>query len=536
MRMIEGGLADPPDEGAQLPPHSLEAEQSVLGGLLLDNSAWPKIEALEPEHLFSDAHREIFTAMRSLFTGGAPVDVVTLAEALKTRGRLDYIGGMPYLAALVEGVPTAANIERCRDIVLRHSTKRRLAGVAQDIARAAYAPAGDAAILLDDAAEKIDQLRTHTKASLSQPEPLNLAALAREPVPEREYRVGRIMATGTVGEWTGHGGAGKTQCAIHLGVCLATQLQFFGEPTRLSRVGFVSGEDDARELHRRLAQQAGKLDVALAELADRLFVYDLTEADPTLLVVTDKRVTPTSRYNWLKREIERRCIDVVILDNRATLFDGDVNVPGTATRAIALFGELAPAGGNVIILAHVDKATARAGYAREAYSGTAAWHNRARWRWYLHQPNAEEDALPGEGTAAVDDSRRILEVQKNNAGPTGARFPLRLTDGAIVADGIGGGMVASIERANERKSVLAAMQEAASRCIDVPAAESGSSTSYQALEVLPSFPASLHGKNGRTRLFRLLRQMRADGDIKTCRFSGGGRHRRDGYCLPGAES
>jgi hypothetical protein len=75
-----------------------------------------------------------------------------------------------------------------------------------------------------------------------------------------------------------------------------------------------------------------------------------------------------------------------------------------------LCGQLVPQGGNAVLIAHVDKATAKAGHSREAYSGTAAFHNRARWRWYLFAPNRHEDEDAGE-EAQGDDGRRILEVQ-----------------------------------------------------------------------------------------------------------------------------
>lgn len=245
-------------------------------------------------------------------------------------------------------------------------------------------------------------------------------------------------------------------------------------------------------------------------------------------------MTPTRRYAWLKREIERLGATVVILDNRATLFDGDANVPGTATHALALLHDLAPPGGNVIVLAHVDKATARNGYSREGYSGTAAWHNRARWRWLLFQPNAQEDADAGE-EPMMDDGRRILEVQKNNAGPVGARFALRIVGGAIIGDGVTG-VVASIARDNERKAVLAAVRDAMQRKVDVPSNTGGPSTAYQALETMPSYPKDLRGRQGKKRLFRLLHQLRTDNVLEEVEFLGSGRHKRKGYRIVGESS
>src|SRR5207244_4425884 len=124
-----------------------------------------------------------------------------------------------------------------------------------------------------------------------------------------------------------------------------------------------------------------------------------------------------------------------------------------------------------------------------------------------------------------------LEVQKNNAGPTGLRIPLRIVDGALVHDGPETGIVASIAKSNERKGVLAALLEAQERGIGVPTAETNRSTAYEALEAMPSYPNDLHGKTGKRRLFRLLRQLRADREIEAQEFKTAGRKSREGYRL-----
>ncbi len=362
------------------------------------------------------------------------------------------------------------------------------------------------------------------------PQPLPLAELAGMEVPAREYRVGNIMALGTVGLVTGHGGAGKTQMGLHLACCLTLERPFFGFDVRRSKVAFVSAEDDARELHYRLALQARHLGVSLAELAGGLFAYDLSGADSMLLADGgDGRCEPTAAYWLLTEEIEQRAIDVLILDNLMALFAGNVNDPAYVTRAMALLGRLVPAGGNVVVHAHVDKMTARAGHSSQAYSGTAAWHNRARWRWFLYAPNAGADAEPGEEPEG-DDGRRILEVQKNNAGPAGARVALRLVEGAMLPDGVQDGLIASIRRDKERRDVLAAVREADARGIPVPTAETNRNTAYEALETMPSYPDDLRGRTGKRRLFRLLRQLRADSELEVREFPGRGRHMREGYC------
>jgi replicative DNA helicase len=150
-----------PDDQAvdslKVPPHSLEAEQSVLGALLLDNSASDRVgDLLQEADFYSEAHRLIYRHINALVVDGKPADVVTLAEALDSVKRLDYVGGLAYLGGLVQGVPTAANVRRYAEIVRERSVLRSLAGVAAEIADLAFSPQGrSAGEILDDAEGKV---------------------------------------------------------------------------------------------------------------------------------------------------------------------------------------------------------------------------------------------------------------------------------------------------------------------------------------------------------------------------------------------
>ena len=145
---------DPQVDALKLPPHSLEAEQSVLGGLLLDNDAADRVgDVLADGDFYSEAHRLIFRHILALIGDGKPADVVTVAETLSSVQRLDYVGGLGYLGALVENVPTAANIRHYAEIVRERSILRQLAGTAGEIADAAYNPMGRSAKEILDIAE-----------------------------------------------------------------------------------------------------------------------------------------------------------------------------------------------------------------------------------------------------------------------------------------------------------------------------------------------------------------------------------------------
>ena len=141
----------------KLPPHSIEAEQSVLGGLLLNNEAWDKIgDIVAEEDFYRDDHRRIYQAISKLISDNKPADVLTVAERLQMNGELQNIGGMSYLHSLAEGTPSAANIRLYAEIVRERAIMRRLARVGEEIADDSYSPNGrEARQLLDEAEKKV---------------------------------------------------------------------------------------------------------------------------------------------------------------------------------------------------------------------------------------------------------------------------------------------------------------------------------------------------------------------------------------------
>ncbi len=150
-------LQDSQVELLKLPPHSVEAEQSVLGGLLLDNAAWDRVADLIAEaHFYRSDHRLIYRHISKLIGNNRPADVITAAESLESTKELQSVGGMAYLSALASNTPSAANIRRYAEIVRDRAILRRLAEVATGIADSAYNPMGrDATQLLDEAESKV---------------------------------------------------------------------------------------------------------------------------------------------------------------------------------------------------------------------------------------------------------------------------------------------------------------------------------------------------------------------------------------------
>ncbi|HEY6355394.1 MAG TPA: DnaB-like helicase N-terminal domain-containing protein, partial [Burkholderiaceae bacterium] len=150
------------DEVARLrvPPHSIEAEQSVLGGLLLDNLAWDRAaDLLSESDFYRYEHRLIYSAIASLVGGNRPADVVTVHEHLQSLGNSADCGGLVYLNALAQSVPSAANMRRYAEIVRERAVLRKLIGASDDIATQAFNPQGKpVSQILDEAETRIFQI------------------------------------------------------------------------------------------------------------------------------------------------------------------------------------------------------------------------------------------------------------------------------------------------------------------------------------------------------------------------------------------
>lgn len=139
----------------KLPPHSIDAEQSVLGGLMLDNRAWDLIiDRVRESDFYRHDHRLIYGVMAKLSQQNKPLDVLTVAEALKELHELDNAGGEVYLYELANNTPTVANIAAYADIVRERSVLRQLIATANDIAGSAFNPQGRSSTELLDAAER----------------------------------------------------------------------------------------------------------------------------------------------------------------------------------------------------------------------------------------------------------------------------------------------------------------------------------------------------------------------------------------------
>jgi replicative DNA helicase len=210
-------VRDPQLEAARTPPHSIEAEQSVLGGLLLDNSAWDRIGDVVSEADFYRAdHRLIFQHIAQLVERNRPADALTVAESLERGGKLAEAGGQAYIGMLALNTPSAANIRRYAEIVRERSILRTLAAVGTSIADSAYTPSSkDAQVLIDEAEALVFQIAeagAKTRQGFSE-----IAPLLAETVSRIDMLYSRENKTDVIGLPTGFVDLDRMTSGLHPG-------------------------------------------------------------------------------------------------------------------------------------------------------------------------------------------------------------------------------------------------------------------------------------------------------------------------------
>ena len=156
----EGFSADQQIAQLRIPPHSMEAESSVLGGLLLDNKSWEQVADLLSEGVFYRyEHRQVYLAIQALINASRPADVITVYEHLQSIGKAEEVGGLGYLNSLAQYVPSASNIRRYAEIVRERAILRKLVTASDEIATNAFNTQGKPVPqILDEAEQKIFQI------------------------------------------------------------------------------------------------------------------------------------------------------------------------------------------------------------------------------------------------------------------------------------------------------------------------------------------------------------------------------------------
>ncbi|HEY4081662.1 MAG TPA: AAA family ATPase [Burkholderiaceae bacterium] len=233
--------ARPVDDATQLrvPPHSVEAEQSVLGGLLTSPTAFSLIsDKIGESDFYVHAHRLMFAAITSLLGEAKPVDVVTVFERLGEHGA--EAGGLPYLNDVAQSVPSASNIARYAEIVIDRATLRSIIAVTDAVAGAAF-DVRDAGQVLDDAKVALGRLSDQRRLGSQRMPLLGLAEL-REHSQAVSWLVKHIVPADSIGMLYGGSGTFKSFIALDAALHIAHGLPWMGRRTKPGPVLYIAAE------------------------------------------------------------------------------------------------------------------------------------------------------------------------------------------------------------------------------------------------------------------------------------------------------
>lgn len=371
------------------------------------------------------------------------------------------------------------------------------------------ASAEKGAVFLDDLRKKRLAGEVPTPI-LDWPPALDLEALAeREPQPP-QFILADWLPTGYGTLIAGHGGVGKSGIVLHLGVTTAAGLPFFGIPTVRKRVLYLSCEDRENILHWRLARICRHLGVDLASLRGWLEIVDLVGHDTTLWERDPHTgTTATTAYVNLAERIQAGDIELLVVDGISDTFAGNENARGDVKRFTNSLLRLVPADrGAVLLVGHISKPSASNSATSEGYSGSTAWHNSVRARWYLYPETTQGE----EDNRAERTGDLILELQKSNLGPTDQSMRFRWDQEAhmFLGELIGASQFdRKHQDREEQQGILRALAGCATDAIVVPDATQGRRTTLNVLALRPEFPESLRrGTGAKRRFWRHIEQLR----------------------------
>jgi len=275
-----------------------------------------------------------------------------------------------------------------------------------------------------------------------------------------------------------HGGTGKSLLALNMAVALATGQPFAELASKRSRVLLLSCEDDDLVLRYRLDRVLQAAGMTHHDLGDQLVVYDMTDRDSVLFAGGREGGHLTPQYEWLRQRIEQHKADVVVIDNASDVFDGnEINRAQVRQFVRSLARLVRDRNGAVLLLAHVDKSTARGSAAgSESYSGSTAWHNSVRSRLFM----------------AEEDGHIVLRHEKANYGPRAPDVhlvrsgPMLRPVSEQVAD-----PAAGLKRDIELAAVLRLMVDFEQRGERISTSANASNNAHKAMSEEKGFPRSI---------------------------------------------
>ncbi len=416
---------------AAQPPHSVEAEQAVLGGLLLDNGAWDRIaDMLTAADFYHQDHRLIFETMRAMFERGEFVDAVTLTTAIQARGEAEKVG-LGYVVALASETPSAANIARYAGIVIEKRTRRDLLAAGHRIASMASTEGGDSGEAIQEAQALVMALSEGRSAG-SEPQAVDdlLPAVLRT-IDERFHKAGEFS-----GIASGFAELDRLTCGLQPGdLIIVAGRPSMGKTSLAVNIAENVADDDgvalvfslemgARQLVERSVCRFGGISTTAVRNGDmqqddfnRLSVA-LRRLTGKRLVIDDTPSTSPARMRAKARKVKHRYgrLDLVVIDY-LQLMAGDGNTRseqlGGLTRALKLMAR--ELGAPVVLLSQLNRGLEQRTDKRPVLSDlreSGAIEQDADVVLMVHRPDYYDADSPLKGFAEV-------LIRKQRMGPLG---------------------------------------------------------------------------------------------------------------------
>ena len=431
----------------RIPPHSVEAEQSVLGGLLLDNSVWPIASAvLRAGDFYTRDHGLIFAAIGALVNAGQPADVITAFGQLQSLGKADECGGLVYLNALAQSVPSAANMRRYA--VRERAVLRKLVAASDEIASSARTTKGlSLAQILENAAVAVAGVATAPAVPHAMPRRLDFAALATNRAPARHWIRPQWLAAGPA-LLAGSGGAGKSSLVQHEATTGALGRRYFApDDSEPYRSLVLNCEDTHDDLWLRQEAICEHERIDMADLHGRLYLESRFGCDNALMAPVNGQLTTTPLFKALREQVNDLRIDALWLDNAAHLFLGDHDNRTEVTQYVnAVNGLVVGRPLAVIHVAHVSRLPG------SEFTGSVAWENAVRMRLFIGSKLPDQRVGDDEPESDV---RYLAKRKSNHSARDYVKFTMRR--GLLVPEGAPGHVGAVMQAIDQQKADSTAM-------------------------------------------------------------------------------
>jgi hypothetical protein len=318
-------------------PSNVEAERSLLGGMLLDNTLYAEAAALTPGDFSLDAHRRIFARVLAMAAAGQPIDFVTLSEELGRHQELESVGGRAYLSSLTDGAPRRTSIEHYVHIVHQKAILRAVVHQAEAVQYAACEPGADVAALAERLAAAAQQSRKNLSASSS------IRTLADVPdvyscdASAVLYVVEDLLPRAAVTLLTGAPGVGKSWLALRLAICCCLGVEFLGRNSERIEILYLDRENPLSLVRQRMDASAGGPVPGLHIWGNWLPDEPPVLGDPRLLAFAETEQP------------------LIIFDSLVRFHSVDENAASEMRVVMGHLRRLADAGASVLVLHHRSK-------------------------------------------------------------------------------------------------------------------------------------------------------------------------------------